>query len=288
MLPLSSVKNLKPGDTGLSASQMNAIFEAVKKMHQSWILAGGMRSAQIAGQQVFGPPTRDFEPVLGIVYHQGPLLQPDFTGINGHQYWVQTAITSEDTVAEHAQCLIRARTIAERARIVQVENIAESATRGHLLRTDGKQNVLIYRAENSVGVTRWFMNATPTRQFVWVRVSGAVVFGAAGSNEWRYTCIEQEMTIAGWVDKAGGRTFTNVFNGYENANVADPSIRGNGVNSGGADYPAGFDLMPVRGNPVVPIYPELVPQPPVGNPPVEQPDIVQWVISDPNADDGVC
>lgn len=301
--PLVNVQRIKTTDTGLSVGQLNAVIDATKAMFKSWILAGGMKGAQVNGQQVFGGATKFFEPELGIIYHQGPLLQADFTGIRGNQYWVRTArITNGDDdppdgpttpnpndppndingLAEHDICDIRVRTFESRVRWVQVQNVAESATRGHLLATDGTQEVVIFRAENARGITRWFMNVTPPEPFVWARVQASQNVAA---NKWRYTCKEQTMLQFGWADKSGGRTFTNVINGFETYNVADPSIRGNGVNSGGANYPAGFDLQPIRGNPVVQLWPKFIPAE-VGPPPV--PATIQWAFSNPNADDGTC
>jgi hypothetical protein len=97
----------------------------------------------------------------------------------------------------------------------------------------------------------------------------------AQANRWSYTCIEQEKTATGWQTKPGGRTFYACQNGMEERN-GPTGVQGNGVNVD--NLPPGFCLVPIRGNPVVALYPGFD----TYDPPSD------WRFYVPNSVDGVC
>lgn len=122
---------------------------------------------------------------------------------------------------------------------------------------------------------------------VMVKITSAV---SEGPNKWHYngTIVRGQVDINGtfsWDIGADPDYVGYLYNGCEAFNLPDPSIRGNGVNSGGSGYPTGFDLQPIRGEPVVLAWPVRVTS--------EDPNDVGgfrliYVFNQPNADDGVC
>jgi len=119
-------------------------------------------------------------------------------------------------------------------------------------------------------VGRGARGATEADEVVYAVVASATPWLA---NKWKYTCVEQEMTATGWQNLSSGRTFTACLNGYE-ANNSATGIQGNGVNVG--TLPAGFKLVPIRGNPVVELWQGTTA------------DNVGWRFSEPNGVDGTC
>lgn len=76
------------------------------------------------------------------------------------------------------------------------------------------------------------------------------------ANRWRYSWVEQQFNRATqkWENHPQGRTSSTftlpAYNSIENANDGT-GIEAPGVDINGADYPAGFDLQPIQGNPIV-------------------------------------
>lgn len=97
-----------------------------------------------------------------------------------------------------------------------------------------------------------------------------------------YVGVEQELASDGsvWQDKPGGMVVTPVLNTVENYND-NSGIEGHSVDIDGVDYPAGFSVQPIQGEPVLPAWQELR----SGSGPL--PGAVWWV-SYENADDGTC
>jgi len=87
----------------------------------------------------------------------------------------------------------------------------------------------------------------------WAKITGSTLISGA-TYRWAYTWVEQERTATGWQAKSGGRTGTSggqlAYNSIEAYNTGT-GIQGNSIDHGAVGYPAGFALLPVRGNPVV-------------------------------------
>ena len=109
---------------------------------------------------------------------------------------------------------------------------------------------------------------------LWVRITGSAYLA---SNKWTYVGVEQELSNGVFVDKSGGQTLTDILNAAE-ANNAATGVQGNSVDQDGVDYPAGFSLRPIRGNPVVQVW--QVWDTGLG--------AYAWVCQYENADDGTC
>ena len=114
----------------------------------------------------------------------------------------------------------------------------------------------------------------------WARVVGYTPYALDTTpvtiqpNRWSYRCVEQQMTEEGWMVKTDGRIFTECLNGCEDWN-GPTGVQGNGVNVD--TLPTGFQLVPIRGGPVVQMSPG------------EDADVLWgWRFSCPNAVDGVC
>ncbi len=99
------------------------------------------------------------------------------------------------------------------------------------------------------------------------------------TNRWVYTGVEQEAVDAGWQTLSGGETVEKLYNAIE-ANNDGTGIQGHGVDIDGADYPAGFAVMPLAVGAVVRAW--------ALNVTIEGEQELQWWCCDPNADDGTC
>lgn len=78
------------------------------------------------------------------------------------------------------------------------------------------------------------------------------------TNRWQYAWREKLRTGIGWETKDGGRTGTVSSNFALNsaeANNAATGIMGNGIDHDN-DYPAGFEMQPIRGSRIVRMYEE--------------------------------
>lgn len=134
-------------------------------------------------------------------------------------------------------------------RYEKVYNTAESCTGGHLLATGTIVDVRATPANATSGKLTYWMHSPPSPAFSWAKITASLSYGA---NKWQYT---GELTTNGTSPYVPARTLTNIYNSTEDWNIADPSIRGNSVDSGGAAYPVGFSLQPIRGTPIVQVHP---------------------------------
>lgn len=120
--------------------------------------------------------------------------------------------------------------------------------------------------------------ATPATSF-WAKITGSLAMDGA-SNRWQYAWSEQVRTATGWETPAGGRSGTTeegfALNSVE-ANNDGAGVQGHGVDIDGADYPAGFALKPIRGEPVRRMWQEIDTD---GN--------VCYSFEATNTDDGTC
>lgn len=118
----------------------------------------------------------------------------------------------------------------------------------------------------------------------WVRITSSF---SNGGNKWTYggTVVYPVINTSGALEyrqPVPARQIDEMYNACEAFNMGDPSIRGNGVNSGGADYPTGFAMQPIRGNPVVRAWPIRL-----EDESLEETRTV-YLFTQPNAEDGTC
>ena len=111
---------------------------------------------------------------------------------------------------------------------------------------------------------------------IWAKITGATEIAP---NRWKYNWTEQEYVIDGeWQDKPEGKTSGAhgfAYNGNE-ANNAATGILGNGIDT--ANIPAGYELQPARGSPVLELSPV-----------VSCEDFsIEWIFNFENAVDGQC
>lgn len=96
----------------------------------------------------------------------------------------------------------------------------------------------------------------PGRDWFWAKITGSLEIVGA-SNRWQYAYTEQRRTATGFEALTDGRTGTTdtrfAINSIEANNTAS-SIQGNSIDHDDADYPSGFQLLAVRGNPVVQMW----------------------------------
>lgn len=99
--------------------------------------------------------------------------------------------------------------------------------------------------------------APPVESF-WGRITGSTAIPST-TNRWRYAWTEQERSTDGFADLTGGRSGTTsssyAINSVE-ANNDGIGTQGNSIDIDGADFPAGFSMQPVEGDPVVRMYKE--------------------------------
>ena len=121
----------------------------------------------------------------------------------------------------------------------------------------------------------WLDDNRRGRRFgpIWGRVTGST---SIGSNRWTYNITQVEPDGTSWPDVSDGVTLTGVLNAIEAENDGS-SIEGHGVNVDGGAYPDGFDVKPIRGEPVVLVWPTW-----------KASDDIRWAFSVTNADDGTC
>lgn len=166
--------------------------------------------------------------------------------------------------------------VPEETRIETVTNLAEELTRGHLLHLGEVVQVWSFADEGTPPVTRYVTFATPIQNFMWVQITSA---SEVHSRRWRYTGFEQvELADGAFDTPADPRMFTRIYNSVEAYNEDGRALHGNSVNEGGSSYPAGFDLVRMRGHPVVPIRPWYF----------ESAGEVVWFTNYENANDGTC
>ena len=88
-----------------------------------------------------------------------------------------------------------------------------------------------------------------SRREFWAKIESYAALGGGAVNRYLYAWREQRRTATGfesWSDARVGFAINSA-----EANNAATGIQGNSVDHDDPDYPAGFDLQPVRGNPVV-------------------------------------
>lgn len=112
----------------------------------------------------------------------------------------------------------------------------------------------------------------------WAKITGS---SAQGSNKWRYAWTEMYQSGAEtYSTLTGGRSGTTstgyATNSKERSNTGS-GVEGHGVDVDGADYPAGFSVQPIQGNPIVWMR-------------QTQLTATTWAyaFTDVNADDGTC
>lgn len=91
-----------------------------------------------------------------------------------------------------------------------------------------------------------------SREF-WAEIGDAT---DKADNQWWYDWMEVRRTSTGFEAFDGARdsdTCEQAINSVEENNGSS-GIQGNGIDHDGADYPAGFELQPIRGNPVRRMY----------------------------------
>jgi hypothetical protein len=115
------------------------------------------------------------------------------------------------------------------------------------------------------------------------RITGAILLDGETA-QWRYTWVQVGINADGsFHDKVGGSTSASAGYarcGFEAYNPQQRfGIMGNGVDTNGADYPAGFALVSHRGNPVVFLRPMAAD---------DDPEVIWWIFDAPNANDGTC
>lgn len=176
--------------------------------------------------------------------------------------------------------------------LVTATNVAEitNTPRGgtHNVRPDTfvQVNAIYSRTTETSTARRYWWFYEPTGGFVWVRITGsAKLLGAQGEeqNRWTYTGVEQAFNPTGtkFSPRPRGRTITGILNSIESENNG-MGVEGHGVDIGGSDYPTGFDVQPIRGNPVLRATPEHFD---IEGNALDEP---QWWVTYSNADDGTC
>lgn len=94
---------------------------------------------------------------------------------------------------------------------------------------------------------------TKSIDFFLARITGSAVLGSE-VNRWKYAWSEIRMDDDDSVVKTSGRSGTTTvdyaLNLCEDANDG-ADIEAPGIDVGGASYPAGFDMVPIQGSPVV-------------------------------------
>lgn len=84
--------------------------------------------------------------------------------------------------------------------------------------------------------------------WMWAVVTG---YSSVSTNRWTYSVTERVRSSTGWAAPTWtALTASGVYNSIE-ANNDGSSVEGNSINHAGSGYPAGFDMQPVRGSPVV-------------------------------------
>jgi len=224
--------------------------------------------------QIYGRFTDTF---VGHIVEKGPEDSADF---GDHRYWVERLLFSVPGGGRGERDAVQ--TTPERAgpvteRIVPVTNLAEELTRGHLLWLD--QSVIVHAAweEGDRQFVRWFMSAAP-QPWLWVKIVGA---DRIDPNQWIYSGVRQVLRLAqngygDFVDGTGfyARTIHDIINPAEAYNDGS-NFEGNSIDV--TRLPDTCELVPIRGEPVVPVAPTWIPE-----------DGVVWsIIGYPNSVDQV-
>lgn len=155
-------------------------------------------------------------------------------------------------------------------------NTGEAIGKTHTLPVDGTFYVRVYSRfsmNDSSYPVFYFDVPVP---FVWVKIVSSVELTPV---RWEYTGELMLPSTSGDFVPAAPLASTEIapiYNSVEAFNTDAPNIRGNSVDAGGADYPAGFALQPIRGNPVVKATPNVI-----GG-------VLSWFVQYENADDGLC
>ena len=88
---------------------------------------------------------------------------------------------------------------------------------------------------------------------IWARVTA---FSGGTNNRWVYAATQVERTAGGWADVSGGVAIAGMLNATESSNT------GGGIEGHGGDLTATdestFELLPIRGGPVVMCWPTLI------------------------------
>lgn len=134
-----------------------------------------------------------------------------------------------------------------------------------------------------VGMRRQLVGGGNPDPGLWARITGATLL-TGETARWSYAWTEQSVQADGtFAAKSGGRTSVasgEALNTVEANNGAQGTgIKGNSVTQSGADYPAGFQLMRVRGDPVVWLRPMVA---------SDDSETTWWLFAYENADDGTC
>lgn len=118
---------------------------------------------------------------------------------------------------------------------------------------------------------------SPPRDWRWAKIITPTV---VSPNRWFYFFRWQRETASGWEDDTDATDPVDLqlraYNSIEAFNTGS-GIQGNSIDHDGGDYPAGFSLQPVRGNPVVQMW--------IG---VDQDGAGTYRFSYVNAEDGTC
>jgi len=187
-----------------------------------------------------------------MVVAEGPGGIPEHPG---NAYWVSRAEPTDAVIGNHLGQQVQFSPRTEQADIVLTVNIREHPE-SHRLPIS--TTVILFSMPNRRGKLRYFIDVTPTDpEFVQI-----IAFSFLGDNRWKYTgivVITDPGDPTSWIaapspSGPGFILINDILNTVEAGNLADPSIRGNSVDSGGPSYPPGFILQPIRGNPILPLY----------------------------------
>jgi|SRR3990172_5688918 len=320
-IPLPLVKDWEANQDVLSSSDMNTVFDAVKRLTREFPTDRGTASQfQSIGSKTI--PHRGLVPAfIGVVFDSGfdanGAPMPDFTDC---RYWVGSSKLLDAANLPEYPTVFRAEYGPDRNRtVVAATNIAEIGPNSHSLRrlelgqgySDGTltgtspvdldklvdaTTVLVYAENNPAGHTRYFFDKPPPQRYC--RIDAYVnppLVGVVGDGaRWKYKGTELFIktdrvvgSVAPVVVEGPYVGITPIYNLVEWYNAVT-GIRGNSVDRGLPSYPGGFRLQPIRGAPVVPFW-MVGGRLPLGVPPnneVATPHI--YLTQYENADDGLC
>ena len=159
----------------------------------------------------------------------------------------------------------------------EIRAIGSSLDTGHQTYLLGRVVYVMPRhAMDGSGKVVWEFTPPACESF-WAKITGNA---ANGTNRWKYAWTEVERTSTAFQDLSGGRSGTTssgfAINGGE-ANNDGTGVQGHGVDIDGDDYPAGFEVQPIQGDPVVRMYVEYTSS-----------GTAYYTFYATNADDGTC
>ena len=110
----------------------------------------------------------------------------------------------------------------------------------------------------SIGQPEKQAKARRATESFWAKITGSAALSGT-DNRYKYAWTEQARTATGWTTPTGSRSGTTsdgyALNSVE-ANNDATGAQGNSIDIDGADFPAGFTLQAVRGDPVVRMWQE--------------------------------